>query len=80
MHGVLVQGAAAVLAAAGACTLPRLSCSSSPPTPTHTAFTHSAAIHSPAPLPQCAIHDSFLGPAELASVYATTVLNVHPPT
>ncbi|KAI7843143.1 hypothetical protein COHA_003314 [Chlorella ohadii] len=33
-----------------------------------------------AAVPQCVIHDSFLGPAELAAVYAATVLNVHPPT
>jgi hypothetical protein len=28
---------------------------------------------------QCIIHDSFLGPAELAGVYAATLLNLHPP-
>jgi hypothetical protein len=33
-----------------------------------------------AAVPQCVIHDSFLGPAELAEVYAATVINVHPPT
>ena len=37
-------------------------------------------IHLCASQAQCVIHDSFLGPAELAAVYAATVLNVHPPT
>lgn len=31
-------------------------------------------------VPQCVIHDTFLGPAELAAIYADTLLNVHPPT
>ncbi len=39
-----------------------------------------AYIHPCASQTQCVIHDSFLGPAELAAVYAATVLNVHPPT
>ncbi|KAL4423282.1 hypothetical protein ABPG77_004551 [Micractinium sp. CCAP 211/92] len=30
--------------------------------------------------PQCMIHDQFLGPSELAAIYAATLLNVHPPT
>lgn len=50
-----------------------------PVPPTHT----SPPGVAPLPLllgPQCVIHDSFLGPAELANVYAATLLNVHPPT
>ncbi len=29
---------------------------------------------------QCMVHDSFLGPAEMAVLYASTLLNLHPPT
>ena len=32
------------------------------------------------PAVQCVIRDTFLGPAELAGVYAATLLNLHPPT
>ncbi|KAI3425983.1 hypothetical protein D9Q98_007951 [Chlorella vulgaris] len=31
-------------------------------------------------VPQCVVHDSFLGPAEMAVLYASTLLNLHPPT
>ena len=45
---------------------------SCPPPPTH------PCVRS-LPL-QCVIHESFLGPTQLAGVYAATALNVHPPT
>jgi hypothetical protein len=32
------------------------------------------------PAVQFIIRDSFLGPAELAEIYAATLLNLHPPT
>ena len=39
-----------------------------------------AMLRHAVPAVQFIIRDSFLGPAELAEIYAATLLNLHPPT